>query len=433
MHIIQKSIKIISEEGLNSLVIKMRLKMNRRWQAFNRMAELSEWTKAAETGEVLLKKYSQDVDLNKKMALCYSRLGNDNLSAVYMKAALELKLKSGFENITKLIQEAIEPSAAVTSRYEYVGGDNNMGMFEHEVNTADSKNVSRYYITKIISNKDLFVKESKFYLKICSLCPILKEISPRLVNITEARGLYFITMEKIIGREPDESSFNTIIGVSNLIGSIKYTDIIGLLPEHDVSLPRKYARNFIEFNYLFANIHKESSNIEIFRWLSEIINALSCSENIGKLVNRLKGVILDSGLHKYINPVDNYVFLHNDFHIGNIFMEDQSSRCCVIDWEKYNVGPKGLDLVRFFRDFNPSFQEINDLYLSEIDTLDAEDPKERINVIIHKAFFVYPLIISYFVNSDADKLEKLTESHIQPAVEYSEKLVACLPKHFLSE
>jgi hypothetical protein len=429
MQFIQKFIQIIEEEGFSSLKTKAYLKLNKKWKTFNRMVELSEWAQAIETGEVLLQKFYRDVDLNKKMAWCYLELGEDNLSSSYMRTALELKLKSDWDNIIKKIQQALGPLADITSTYEYIRGCNSIGIFEHLVESSERKEVSKSYITKIIPEKRLFEKESKFYLEICSRYPFLKNIIPEPSNITEARGLYFITMEKIIGKMPDEGNLDTIIAVSNLIGSIKYPDIIELLPAHEVSLPSKYSQYFIEFTYLFANIHKESSNIEVFNWLFERINTICCSDEIRKLVKRLKDMILDAALYKYIKPEEDYVLLHNDFHRENIFMEDNGSRCCVIDWEKYNIGPRGLDLVRFFLDFNPSFEVIHNLYLSKISAMDA---KEHTG-IIHQVFFLYPLLISYFVDSDADKLEKMIESHIQPAVEYIEKLAVYLPGDFISE
>lgn len=450
----QRIKRVFREEGFRGIVLKLRTSLSiggwrKDLRFFNRLFKFRAWKKAIKTGETLLEYNPIDPEFRRKLAICYWYAQQYGPARKNMRVALELKLKSKqeLERITQSIQLAIvlNPFALelklksrreleriiqsirqaialnpdkIKSEYLYLGGEINLGFIEHiyPVQEGDKR-----YLTKIIAGKAAIAKEKRFYTEICQRHSLLREITPELIDIIDlpVRGLCFITFSKIKGRAPSAGEFREIIRIVKLMETVRYAGVIDLLPA-DKTIKKNCLGDhpglpFVKFNGIFATIHQEQSNREVFRWLKGRIEQLSCSPEVCQLIRKLEYIILNLKIYQKIVPNEQYVFLHNDFHKSNILLEDSSKRFYIIDWEKYGVGPAGYDLIRFFQDYDLTFNEIREVYLQDLAETNQLD-------LLNQLFFVYPLIISYFTEPIGKGLDKLSEDYVKPAVEYIEYL-----------
>lgn len=418
-----KIAKILIENGVNGLINKLYKKtIKREWSKeyrdFLYQAEIGEWDKAISIGNKIFERYKNNENFHQKMAMCFGTINKNNQALKHIQKALELKMDCNIEDFVSGIERAISPELNISSKYYYISGhQSNWGIFEHDLISNES---GRKFITKIVSAKDCYYREKNFYLNICSRFPVLKSVSPSLIYYSEmdSRGLYILTLEKVTGRRPDIDDLKEIIKLNETINSIAYGDVKEFLPPKTpfISEIDNNLRFWGGFNHIFANIHKEETNKEVFRWLFVRIRKLSYSEKLLLLAEKLRFLILGQKIYEYLDPQKHYCLQHYDFHKEHIYLDDENLRACVIDWEKYYVGPKGYDLIQFFFRFNPQFRIVEEQFLSSNDRMDT----------IQKIFFVYPLLISYFVLLKNDSLEEHLSARIEPAIKYLEELIVLL-------
>lgn len=350
------------------------------------------------------------------LAVSHWFIGNTESAKQYLFTSLNIQLRPDMDinNIIKTIQQAIDPKIElITSEYNFIGGEANLGFIEH---IYDSKQGETRYITKIIDNETAR-KEKIFYSNIQSNYALLKKHTPIVIHIFEIKGFSFITIKKIIGRHPEA------VRTCDIVDLIKKIEVLGVSADkyinninyNDIKLKCEIGFPFNGFYGVFATIHTEASNKQIFRWLKKRMHFLRCSPEVYKLISRLETVILKQKLYQEIIPAKNYGFLHNDLHSENIIIDNYDQSCYIIDWDRYGMGPRGYDLIMIFRDYNVPFKRIKEIYLDDIDN--------NRNTIINKIFFIYPLIVSYFPWPNNSDMDDLIDDYLKPAVEFIEYLV----------
>jgi thiamine kinase-like enzyme len=227
-----------------------------------------------------------------------------------------------------------------------------------------------------------------------------------------------LTVEKVYNekKEFNKNYFDKVINLHKIITSIRYNEIITLLPNVDFDpeiLRTKYNKS--NLNQAFSWIHKESVNFEIFEQLFGKLTELNYSNNTIKLINKLENIIIKKKFYEKIRPDKHYSFLHGDFNRSNILF-NKEGQCKVIDWSNLKIGPPVLDMVQFFKAFDLPFPQIYNIYLSK-------RPIENEIDVIETILFIYALIvIVWFQKMDKVTIDNQNDKYLLPATEYLEML-----------
>lgn len=363
-----------------------------------------------------------DPGIFRSLARCYMKLGKTEQVARNMQIYLELNFDIELQDIIFKIKREIGLNTDyIKSSYHNIGGRGNLGFIEH---TWKKSNNGKKYLTKITRETSRNTqKEKMFYLEICERFPALQKIIPQLINITTLRenDLCFLTMEKIIGRQPHEKKhMKDIVDAQKILASIKYTDVINLMDKNDVnpgfslndlnSSAGKRARN------TFATIHKASVNEETINWLYQKANLFNCSAETVGLVKKLEYFMLDLKLYEKLRPEENYVLLHGDFGRNNMLVDEEKGRLYLYDWSSYLAGPVGFDMAFYFRKRRWPFKKVEKMFLSNPEY--SGYLKD-----IEKVFFLYALLVLWFMEDVTDRVvEGDYYDYINPVLKRIEEL-----------
>jgi len=421
------SAKIIDHHRLHRVINRIMNRIStadwrKNYRLFNQCFSRRQWINAAALGGDIECHFKDDAEFLRRLAVCNWQIGQTQSAEQHMKAALTAKLQRdpniNLNAVIQLLHQSIhEEAGSVRANYVYVGGEANFGFIEHILETPEGK---KQYFTKI-ANLTAAGEEKRFYTEICDRYPELLQLMPKVIKILVLPGckLCLITNEKISGRPACFDHLPEIIRLVDIMGSIR--------PDSTASRTAVRSKNgkyelsdhqyfpFVGFNGVFTSIDQESSNRQVFRWLEDRAEKMTCTDEACPLVRRMNEVILGGRMFERLNPVANFNFCHLNFSRENIIVDESADKYWIIDWEMYGFAPRGYSLIHFIHVYDLPFGRIKKIYL---DSWFEED----LNSLIGKVFFIYPLIVSYFVRSAHMDADVFIMDHLQPAVEYLEYL-----------
>jgi len=431
--IVNKILKHIKQGTLFSWIFKKRslwgktgfyrIIKRKKYELFKTLIAQNEKNKAIDVGKQLLDGNPGDQILRKRLSNLYWSMGKKGKCISTMRAGFSRELNAKIDSIIPSIQKAItSDSSSIDFKFRNQStGTNMVCWIEHTCRLGQD---TRKYLTKIY--KAGSNKEKLFYKKIRERHSILKSITPKFINFIEIQpdNVSLLTMEKVMEKQKNinEEYFNSIFKVHKIITSIRYNDIIDLIPQDDFN-PKtlQVAYNKISLKQAFAVIHRESTNREIFNQLYNKLRRLNYSPDTIELIRRLEYMIIDRKMYEKLKPELHYTFLHGDFNRSNILI-DNVGHYKVIDWSNLMIGPVGLDMVQFFKAFDFSFREIYKLYLTNVYC-------ESYLETIEKIFFIYALIIIvWFQKLNRNTIDTQNYKYLVPAIKYIETLVSEIEK-----
>lgn len=401
-----------------------RIMKRRKYKLFKKLIAQNKKNEAIDIGKQLLDGNPGDQMLRKKLSNLYWDIRRKKTCISTMRAVFSQELNAKIDSIIPNIQNAITSDvSSIDSKFvNQSTGTNMVCWIKH---TYRLEQGTKTYLTKIYRSESN--KEKLFYLKIREQYPILKSITPELINFTEIKpdNVSLLTMEKVVEKQKhlDEEYFNNVLEAHRIITSIRYNDVINLIPQDDFN-PKilQVAYNKVSLRLAFTVIHRESTNKEIFKQLYIKLRELSYSPDTIKLIRRLEYIIIDKKMYEKLKPELHYAFLHGDFNRSNILIDNNRCHCKVIDWSNLMVGPVGLDIVQFFKAFDFSFRKIDKLYLTNVY---YESHLET----IEKIFFIYALIIIvWFQKLDQNTVNTQHHEYLGPAIECLEMLASKIKK-----
>lgn len=413
MNLIKKAVKSLFKEGLFQTYYKFKLHYYRKKSGeevfqFDQLIYKYQWDEAITLGQKLIKKYPRYFYIYRRLALCYYRKDQRELSKITMQRALELKLNMHINKIVKRINKSTLFEGLLVSEFVYLGGHQNIGFIIQKQQTG---NGLKEYITKICE-KDVFKKELQLYTEIVERFPMIKSITPKVYSVNEINDLSFITMDKINGNKPGVDNLEKIIELDFKITSIKYRDVADWFgaPKENKGLIFPGKNIMLTLDFLIY-IHLESANQDIFKGVIKRINRLQYSQQTIDLITRMEKIILGNRLYEQLDISEHYSLQHGDFREYNMRIESDGN-IYLYDWGRMMVGPKWLGMAGYLWDKQIPFGIILKTYLS------GRFAKHHLQPI-EKLFFVYVLVLGWFLFMEKHEFENNPD--INRAVAYIEE------------
>lgn len=382
------------------------------------------WEKAISHWQAALRinKHSNDANAYRYLAKCYMRLRKPELVEHNMKLYLEWALDLNIEEIVQKIKRKLDShTELISSNYQYIGGMGNYGFISHTY--KDDKHASEY-ITKVSRNdSSSSCKEKLFYQELREQVPVLKKITPALVDLTvmPKKNICFLTLTKISREGPlEKDNLDSIIKLHKLLASVKYTEIKDFVNKDDMlqgfqlkslnSPAGKRVRN------TFASIHKETTNLEVIEWLFDVVKRQDDFTALSKLIKRLKHLVFELRLDEKLDPEIDYVLVHGDFGANNILV-DKEGAAYLVDWGSYLAGPKSFDLASYFRKSKCPFDRVEKEFLARPERCDYLSGLEKI-------LLIYALIVMRFIDDlTGQKMKGEVYQYVNQALNQIENLV----------
>ncbi|MFB6466862.1 phosphotransferase [Cytobacillus sp. Hz8] len=416
MHLLRKSLNIVLKQGFKALFIHMNIWLKRK--KFIQYLVQKEWTQASVLGEKLVNLIPERIENYLYLALCYKNLRKNELATSTLFQGL--RYITNPEILIKVIEDKFPAMEVIQSKYIYMGGEQNLGCFEH---TLTNNGEIRKYLTKITTQSSIEL-ERAFYLKIYKHFKNVRFITPKIINISERKteNLALLTMEKVDGIVPNLNGkiLKEAINASKLINTVYYCEIIDLIPQPDFNkefqlINKNYPNHPIFALYSFISIHKKQTNQRLFQLIYKRMRELKYTAKTYELIKKLEMLVFDWELYNQINPIVDYTLQHGDFDSHNMIWNVQMEKLYIIDWGNMYVGPKWIDLAGLFGQLKLPFHEIDKLFLN------IEDETTKINPI-EKIFFLYPLIVTWIIVFTRNELEENLDYYLRPAIEEFESL-----------
>lgn len=375
----------------------------------------SAWNEAFDIIKQLLTIDSSNPDYYFYMGRINSYLRNNEEAKNNYINGLLFKHDTNYEELVEMIQKECFPDyEGIDSSYVFMGGKNNLGAFVHKVNNEE-------FITKITKIGNGSKKETTFYEEVVSLFPQVQDAVPRFISSINKNDINYLTIEKIEFNN-SACSFDDVVKASQLVSSIPYKSINRKFPNSNYNYRLKNRANFI--TPYFTNIHKKVYNNKLFNNLKKFSEQRGDSQVIQDIILYLEHEIMDNELFLYINPDKHYSLLHGDFQPSNILFDKKSEKIKIIDWPTFKVGPKFIDLTRYFQASLTSFKDIQSYYLNNDEVNKLE--------LIEKVFFLYSFILFHFLILNKHNVYSNLNHFIIPALIEMNKLIKeCLGSSYI--
>ncbi|MFS0861493.1 phosphotransferase [Fredinandcohnia sp. 179-A 10B2 NHS] len=409
MQLLYKTYKTLSNEGIE--VSLKRILVWKRNKKLNRLLKLKKWEKAVNVAKSLVELHPNNVDYRLKLAKCYQQTENREMAFYTLQRGMGIRIN--LKEIIKMIETDLNSDHPIASKYQYLGGWQNLGLIEHSQSNNGNK-----LITKIAS-LEASKNELLFYSKISRLYSEIQYFLPKIINIRfiEQDRLCLITMEKISGVIPhiDERIIKDVIKINETISLMTYKDLDKLFEIPTARLEEITPNKMMSFldNSFFIN--EENMNRKIFKSMFEHMLKFKYSSKSLMLIKDLESIIVDNQAYHLIKPEHHYSVQHGDFSLGNFLYDKSMDKLFIIDWGHMRVGPRWSDLAGFFGRYKFSFSKVNKLFLIDKNSGGKLD-------VIEKLFFTYLLIVVWFVVMSREEFEQNINFCLLPALNYLRSL-----------
>ncbi len=358
------------------------------------------------------------VDMNPKEANYYFRLGrsyaylnNDKMAKDVYKQGLKHKHNLPFEDLISQIEKGFpDEGSDIFTDYVFINGKNNLGGFIHYLG-------NQKYFTKIARYTRGAKREEKFYKKLSSNYPVLKNVVPEFINSQVLDNTLYLTLE-MIEDGPEVSSEHTqnIIKTAEMVSSFKYKDIINKFPNPNFLFQMK--KRPIYGMIFFTQIHKKHINEKLFSSLYHLVKENRYPNEVKNVIEHLESLVMNNHLYALIKPEIHYSLLHGDFIPQNIKLDRDNESPIVFDWATSLIGPHFMDIARYLSVTFLPYSEIKENYL-------FNNVNNKKLSLIEQIFFLYALIILYLlINSKKVGINDRLSKFIIPALEDMETLIA---------
>ena len=234
MNVIKKALSLFYSRELYGLSRRKHLLHgNRNVRRFYRAFLDNKWDEAIQIGQKLVSHGHRDRTLLPAIAHCFYRAGETQQGEVYVHRYLETVTgKTMTDLISQWRAESGMNRETIRTDYYYAGGSGNLGMLEHK-----DMETGKCYLTKIMSDhllpKTQILREHCFYTQIRPESESLQSCTPGMVgwNVTKYKGetLYYLTVEKIEGRRPEQGDTEEILACFQKISGASFPEMNGLL------------------------------------------------------------------------------------------------------------------------------------------------------------------------------------------------------------
>lgn len=239
-----------------------------------------------------------------------------------------------YDNLIQFLSSK-EPFANLRNVYFTGEGRRSLGLIKHIGDTV-------LYITKIIPEKEAYLKELYFYENLRYLGNLYL-YSPKMVSNLEYNGVYLITLEFL---ENDKDYFK--IPIDSILDSLKQLSFISFKQYH----------NYLEANEIIVPLHlikKTNLRMMLYSNLLSILNYESLDTvQICRFVKYASKLKIDK---------NNLVLTHGDALSWNFRLTDGVVK--VIDWESYGLGLPGIDYLDCIISNDYGIKNLKDFFLEK--------------------------------------------------------------------
>lgn len=367
--------------------------------------------KTIEAGSKLLPKEANNPEFLRAYSLSLARAGNSQEGKHIMRDALNAIDHCSYENIIKYSQRTFKSTSTIETKHLLLGGYTNYGFLKHTITNNDSLETN--WITKITQFESRTTNyEHRFYLEISQKHPELIPIAPKLedyIMIPQTK-VELLTTEFIECDPTAKHDLNQVIKINKVIESISYKEALAIFSDIEMKVGR----------YVPSLLHQKSINLEAILDMKRTAEKTAEKQILVDLVNHIESMILGQKLYKKVQPEIHYAFSHQDFHWKNVIVQKDTGKHYVIDWNNIGIAMRGWDMNYFFNNFQYSFAEIEEYYISTIHFTDPIDEK------VAKIYFAFLQVYIWIKRLRRHPIENKLETHFVPAVEFMESIYSDL-------
>lgn len=259
------------------------------------------------------------------------------------KRTIEFETKRPIKSCFKEIEDqCFNADINVQTKHVYLGGKNNLGMFEHTVLRQDEK--PQKFITKILYGNQK--REIHFYQKVIQEYTFLKQLVPESIYFGEIGGLFFITMKKIDGKTLNAKKLWCFLSFYNKISEqIPYTETLDSTlktPLYGIKLKAKKTQGIVNF---FSKIHEEESFYNLMTQMQEKLNRNHYPYELKVILLKIEEMVMKGQLHKAVDPKKHYCFNHGDLSVKNVLDCSLEGKFYILDWNSFKTAPRWYDTL----------------------------------------------------------------------------------------
>jgi len=361
------------------------------------------WRKAYEVNKELLIIDSSNPNYHFSMGRVNSYLKyNEAAKKNYIEGLLSTHGMT-YNKLIETMQKSCFPTIEnINTHYVFLGGKNNLGAFIHNIDGFK-------YMTKISKHGNGSKKETTFYQEVVSQFPQIKEAIPQFINSFTINNINYLTIE-LVETSNQKSTIDDVIKASQILSSVSYEEISNSFPNSNYDLNLKSRANYI--TPFFTQIHKKEYNKNLFEKLKKFCNQKSYQDDIKEIISYLETLIMNNKLYLYIDPARHYSLLHGDFQPSNTIYDNKNKKTKIIDWPTYKIGPKFIDITRYFQ---ASFTSLDDIHSSYLDQNKLD--------LIEKIFFLYAFALFHFLALKKSNMYLTISNFILPALDEMRKYI----------
>lgn len=399
-----------AEYILNKIIDKEPDNLEALMELYKLYDSQADWENAQVMINELIKLNSNNSNYYFNLGRTYAFLNNYDDAKQCYKKGLEIRHGSSLDKvISEIVNDfnkgEVEP---FTSNYILTAGRNNLGAFTHV-----GKNAGKFTKISRFSHRDT-KREKEFYEKISKFNLYIEEVVPKYINSRIKDNILYLTTELVEEAPVNQDSVKDVIDASLKIASIRYQDVIDEHPNPNYMFQMR--NRPISIVIFFTKIHKKEYNEQLFKMLKVLMDENNYPKSVFQVIAQLESLIMDNSLYVFIEPEEHYSLLHGDYIPSNVKLDLNDNKIKVYDWATFTTGPHFVDIARYLSARLISYQEINEIYLSNKETGGKLS-------LIEKIFFHYALILLYILRLKEKEVESRLNDCIYPALNSLKKLV----------
>lgn len=374
-----------------------------------------DWKGAENVAEQLVSLHPEKANYHFRLGRTYAFRNKYEQAETFYKTGLKQKHGMSFDYLIEKIQRGFSDNPSeVSSKYTFTNGKNNFGAIIHTYGEKE-------YFTKISNYTIGAYHEEAFYRDLCAQFPVLKDIAPGFIDAQVIDKMLYLTIEMIDDDRFAAEQLEDVIKASSTITSILYKDII------DDYSNRKYAYQLknrsISAVQFFTQIHQKEYNEKLMSALATIMKQQQQPKSVYQVIERLESIIIDNKLYTFIQPERHYTLQHGDLTHYNIKIEKHTGNLRLFDWATFHIGPRFMDMIRYFTKRFTPYSVIKDKYLFN------EEANGEMQ-LIEQIFFLYALIVLYLLvpNAEGKSMNTRMDEFILPALHDMDELTESFKK-----
>jgi len=198
--------------------------------------------------------------------------------------------------------------------------------------------------------------ELDFYTRLVRTSTALEELAPLFIDYRRVEGSPYVmlTLESVRGRRPGVGDVGAVRRAWLELGrGSEEVTRAGLhlkrsrLRDATRRLAARVLGGPLMWPETAAWLHTRRGSSDLFAAMGVRLKRRRAGHRLVTAARRLQTFWNRNALHRKIEPLEDYSFVHGDFHEANLIIDELTGRCRVIDWESASWGPPSLDFSRF--------------------------------------------------------------------------------------